>query len=78
MTYSVMSPSYKTPNWYLPIGSGRALILKNYYIMCIITQIVLPITPKFVFVLTKFGQHKHKFFTVINNSALYKKMFRHE
>jgi hypothetical protein len=58
--------------------------------MCIITQIVVPITPKFVFVLTKFdnlevltsftkfGQHKHKFFTVINNSALYKKMFRHE
>ena len=51
--------------------SGRALIIKNYYIMCIITQIVVPITPKFVFVLTKF-------FTVINNSALYKKMFRHE
>ena len=62
-----------------------------YYIMCIMTQIVVPITLKFVFVLTKFGkpgkhlgvptritkfgQHKHKFFTVINNSALYKKMF---
>ena len=50
--------------------------------MCIITQIVVPITPKFVFVLTKFGnpgKHlKHKFFTVINNSVLYKKMFRHE
>jgi len=34
---------------------GHALIIKNYYIMCIITQIVVPITPKFVFVLTKFG-----------------------
>jgi hypothetical protein len=61
--------------------------------MCIITQIVVPMTPKFVFGLTKFGkadgeevptrltkfgQHKDKFFTVVNSSALYKKMFRHE
>ena len=60
--------------------------------MCIITQIVVPITPKFVFVLTKFGKpgkpvnqvyqiwstQTHKFFTVINNSALYKKMFRRD
>ena len=38
--------------------TGRALILKDYYIMCTITQIVVLITPKF-------GQHKHKFFTVI-------------
>ena len=36
--------------------SGRTLIIINYYIMCIITQIVVPITPKFVFVLTKFGK----------------------
>ena len=59
-------------------NSGRALIIKNYYIMCIITQIVVPITPKFVFVLTKFGKPGKHLVTVINNSALYKKMFRHE
>jgi hypothetical protein len=62
-------------------GTGRTLIIKNYYIMCIITEIVVVITPKFVFVLTKFGKfghHKHEFFTVMNNSALYKKMFSHE
>ena len=41
--------------------------------MCtgIVTQIIVPMTPKF-------GQYKNKFFTVTNNSALYKKMFRHE
>ena len=58
--------------------SGRTLIIINYYIMCIITQIVVPITPKFVFVLTKFGKPGKHLVTVINNSALYKKMFRHE
>ena len=33
---------------------GRALIIKYYHIMCIITQIAVPIIQKFVFVLTKF------------------------
>ena len=59
--------------------TGRALILKNYYIMCIIPQIVVPIIQEVLSRFTKFGQHKHKFFTVISNSVLYKKMFtRHE
>ena len=52
---------------------------QNYWSMCIIIkQIVPPITPKFVVVVTKFGKSGKRFkcFTVVNISALYKKMFR--
>ena len=44
----------------------------------IIKQIVPPITPKFVVVVTKFGKSGKRFkcFAVINISALYKKMSR--
>ena len=52
--------------------------------MCIMTQIVVPITPKFLFArvltrFTKFGQPTQtQIFTVINNSAFHKKMYGHE
>ena len=59
--------------------TGCALIIKNYYIMCIITQIVVPITPKFVFVLTKFGKTQTLIFLQLEITVHYiKKMFRHE
>jgi len=45
--------------------------MKNYYIMCVTTQIIVPITPKFVFVLTKCGKPGKN----LNNSTIYKKMF---
>ena len=52
--------------------------------MCIMTQIVVPITPKFLFArvltrFTKFGQPTQtQILTVINNSAFHKKMYGHE
>ena len=50
--------------------SGRTLILKNYYyIMCIITQIVVPIAPKFVFLSTKFGKPGRHLYLLIPEMA---------